>query len=395
MSSEPKGRRGRALLRAIVWSPVIAIPMAAFVWFRDAAAPSAFGRHYVPTLIFVLAGWICLWIAQHFVFPRIVKPDAVGPRTMLLRLVFYLGAMLAGFAAAALVVNATIVPDLLSGPRQIAMLGMYGVLFITMSLAIGFAVALYHRVEERARADQELKLARRIQSSFLPANLLELPLLDVSGLNVPSKQVSGDFYDLVPTGESALLIAIADVAGKGVPAALLSSMLQASLRTQAPSVASVASILGNINALVYRNAAVEQFATFFLAHLDLGSRRLSYANAGHNYPVLFRAGGGHEVLDHGGPLIGIQDSVAYEESAVSLGPGDRLLLYTDGISEAANPSGELFGEERLCRLVESMPTNLPSRAVTQRILEDLRRHAGTAEQADDMTLVVIQMRSSA
>ena len=78
VSSEPKGRRGRALLRAIVWSPVIAIPMAAFVWFRDAAAPSAFGRHYVPTLIFVLAGWICLWIAQHFVFPRIVKPDAVG-----------------------------------------------------------------------------------------------------------------------------------------------------------------------------------------------------------------------------------------------------------------------------------------------------------------------------
>lgn len=385
-------RAARGLIRVLLGSPLIALPITGFIWFRDSGSLPTFGRYYLLSLIFVVSGWLGLWAAQHFVSPRLFRSDATGTRLMALRVAFYGGAMILGFVIAVLIVNATLAPGLLEGPRDAAMVGMYGLLFITLTLGIGTAVAFYRRVEERAREDQELQLARRIQSSFVPARLPQFPKVQIGGLNVPSRQVSGDFFDVVPAGDSTALIAIADVAGKGMPAALLSSMLQASLRTQSMSNASVAQILGNINALIYRHSAVEQFATFFLARLDLGQGRLSYTNAGHNYPVLFRANGGRLELDRGGPMIGILESVDYEEAAITLAGGDRLLLYTDGLTEAANARRELFGEERLCQLVESMPTTLPPDDAARRIVEEVRRFAVPGEPADDMTLMLLSIR---
>jgi hypothetical protein len=382
----------RALIRLLLGSPVIAVPITAFIWFRDSGSLPTFGRYYLLSLIFVVSGWLGLWVAQHFVVPRILKSDATGTRTMARRVALYVGAMIFGFAIAVIIVNATLAPGLLEGPRDAAMVGMYGLLFITLALGIGFAVAFYRRVEGRAREDQELQLARRIQSSFVPDRLPQFPKVQIGGLNVPSRQVSGDFFDVVPAGDSAALIAIADVAGKGMPAALLSSMLQASLRTQSMFNAPVAGILRNINALIYRHSAVEQFATFFLARLDLGQSRLSYANAGHNYPVLFRAGGGRLELDRGGPMIGILESVDYEEAVITLAGGDRLLLYTDGLTEAANARRELFGEERLCQLVESLPATLSPDDAVRRVVEEVRRFAIAGEPADDMTLMLLSMR---
>jgi len=382
----------RALIRLLLGSPLIALPISAFVWFRDSGSLPTFGRYYLLSLIFVLAGWLGLWVTQHFVSLPFLKSDATGTRTMALRVAIYGASMVLGFVVAALLANATFAPRLLREPRDAAMVGMYGLLFITLSLGIGFAVAFYRRVEERAREDQELRLARRIQSSFLPASLPQFPTVEIGGLNVPSRQVSGDFFDVVLAGDSAVLIAIADVAGKGMPAALLSSMLQASLRTQAMSNAPVARILGNINELIYRRGTIEQFATFFLARLDLGLRQLSYANAGHNYPVLFRASGGRLELDRGGPMLGILESVDYEEAAVTLAVGDRLLLYTDGLTEAANNRHEMFGEERLCQLVESLPATLSCDDAVRRIVDEVRRFAIAGEPADDMTLILLRMQ---
>ena len=207
-----------------------------------------------------------------------------------------------------------------------------------------------------------------------------------------SKEVSGDFYDVVPDGQGGWLLAIADVAGKGVPAALLTSMLQASLRTQAGVTRSVAAILANINRLVYRSTAENQFATFFLAHVDEANLRLSFSNAGHNWPIVFRDDGQREFLVKGGVVVGILEDASFEESSVALQPGDRLVFYTDGVSEAQAPSGELFGEERLYELIASLPRELSAHEVTDRIVARVNEFLGGAEAGDDITLMVLRVR---
>ena len=153
----------------------------------------------------------------------------------------------------------------------------------------------------------------------------------------------------------------------------------------------VPQFLANINTLIYRHTAVEQFATFFLARLDDASGRLAFTNAGHNPPLLFRAAGGRTRLERGGPVVGILEAASYEEDEVTLAPGDWLVLYTDGITEARDGRGDLFGEERLCALVESARADLPSQELSRRILEAVRRHAGDRDPADDMTLLTLRM----
>jgi sigma-B regulation protein RsbU (phosphoserine phosphatase) len=218
-----------------------------------------------------------------------------------------------------------------------------------------------------------------------------MPRLEVHAVNVSSKEVSGDFYDVVPAGERAFLLAIADVAGKGVPAALLSSMLQASLRTQAHTHASVATILENINSLVYRSTAVNQFATFFLARIEEDAMRVTFSNAGHNFPILFRRDGSRVTLERGGTVVGILEAARFEEEAVELRPGDRVVLYTDGVNEAENEAGELYGDERLTALVAALPRELSAREVTERILEGVRDHLAGLEAGDDMTVLVLRV----
>jgi sigma-B regulation protein RsbU (phosphoserine phosphatase) len=203
--------------------------------------------------------------------------------------------------------------------------------------------------------------------------------------------VGGDLYDVVEAGDGSWFVAIADVSGKGVPAALLSSMLQASLRTQAANVRSPAEILRNINHLMYRSTAVQQFATFFLARVDGERMELSFSNAGHNWPVLLRPGDERRFLERGGLILGFQERVEFEEERVGLLPGDLVVLYTDGISEAADASGEQFGEERLYATLSAMPRTLPAREVTERVLATLREFLDGTEAQDDITLLVLKV----
>ena len=259
-----------------------------------------------------------------------------------------------------------------------------------MAVSLQNALLVRDRVEV-VRIEEELRLARQIQSSFLLSQFPAMSRFQVHALNIPSKEVAGDFYDLVPAGDGSFVLAIADVAGKGVPAALLSSMLQASLRTQAASINSVGEMLRNMNSLVYRGTAVHQFATFFLARIDQHRLGMTFSNAGHNYPIVARVGGEQVLLERGGLLLGITEAAQYEEGTVSLHTGDRVVLYTDGITEATNGGQELFGEERLLDLVRALPRELSAREVAERILEELRRFLGQEEPRDDMTLLVLQV----
>src|SRR5512143_3791474 len=167
-------------------------------------------------------------------------------------------------------------------------------------------------------------------------------------------------------------------------------MLQASLRTQASSVRSVAEILRNMNSLVYRGTAVHQFATCFIAPVAARGPT-AFSNAGHNYPVVGRFGGGDLLLDRGGLVLGIMEAVEYEEEFIQLEAGDRLVLYTDGITEAANAEQELFGEERLREVLRGLPSDLPARQVADRIFEALHAFLDGAEARDDQTLMVVRM----
>ncbi len=259
-----------------------------------------------------------------------------------------------------------------------------------MSISLQNGLLLRDRVAV-ARMEEELNLARRIQSSFLPSHFPRMNRFEVYAVNTPSRQVGGDYYDLVPAGDGAYFMAIADVSGKGVPAALLTSMLQASLRTQADSARSVSGILNNINSLVYRSTSVEQFATFFLARVDEDTLRMSFTNAGHNYPVLCRNGGERVLLERGGMLLGAFDGVHYEEETVDLSPGDRVILYTDGITEAMNKAEEEFGEERLWEITRALPAGLSAREITSRILDAVSGFLEGAEPQDDVTLMVLRV----
>jgi serine phosphatase RsbU (regulator of sigma subunit) len=258
-----------------------------------------------------------------------------------------------------------------------------------MGVSLQNALLVSDRVEV-VRLEEELRLARQIQRSFLVSEFPEMARFEVHALNIPSKEVGGDLYDLVPTGDGGLVLAVADVAGKGVPAALLSSMLQASLRTQAASIPSVSEILRNINALVYRGTSVHQFATFFIARVHADGRMV-FSNAGHNYPVLARRNGSEVLLERGGLVLGVMEQVDYAEDSVHLDTGDRVVLYTDGITEAADASSELFGEERLYQVIRGLPHHLSAREVAERILEALEEFLGGVEPRDDMTLMVLRV----
>jgi phosphoserine phosphatase RsbU/P len=259
-----------------------------------------------------------------------------------------------------------------------------------MSVSLQNALLVRER-EQVVRIEEELRLARQIQRSFLHSEFPTPPRFDVHAVNIPSKEVGGDFYDLVPARDGVFLLAIADVAGKGVPAALLSAMLQASLRTQAGSIVSVSEILRNINSLVYRATAVHQFATFFIARVENDTLHMTFSNAGHNYPVVVRREGEPLFLERGGTVLGILDGAGYEEERVRLRTGDLMVLYTDGISEAMNRHGELFGDARLYELVGGFPHHLCAREVAEKIFASLREFLDGEEARDDMTLMVLRV----
>jgi sigma-B regulation protein RsbU (phosphoserine phosphatase) len=259
-----------------------------------------------------------------------------------------------------------------------------------VSVSLQNALLLRDRVAV-ARFEEELNLARQIQRNSLLSEFPVLRRCEVHALTLPSKHVGGDLYDVVEAGDGSWFVAIADVSGKGVPAALLSSMLQASLRTQAANVRSPAEILRNINHLMYRSTAVQQFATFFLARVDGERMELWFSNAGHNWPVLLRQGDERRFLERGGLILGFQERVEFEEERVSLLPGDLVVLYTDGISEAADAAGEQFGEERLYAALSAMPRTLSAREVTERVLATLREFLDGTEAQDDITLLVLKV----
>jgi sigma-B regulation protein RsbU (phosphoserine phosphatase) len=236
--------------------------------------------------------------------------------------------------------------------------------------------------------ENELALARDIQMRLVPATPLLVGGWEVHGRVVPARQVGGDYFDYFPLPGGRFGVAIADVSGKGVPASLLMANVQASLRAFCNGETPPPEAISRVNRSVARSAADGRFITLFYAEIDPAARVLRYVNAGHNYPLLRRPDGGLEELATGGLIIGLFEEAPYVEGELSFGPGDALLLYSDGISEALDTRGQEFGEDRIKSVWRSC-CPLPSAAVIGHLFEEVARFRGSAVQSDDMTAVVV------
>ena len=202
------------------------------------------------------------------------------------------------------------------------------------------------------RHEQEIGEARSIQEGFLPKTIPQLPGYELASAWQSARIVGGDYFDVLSFGGETLGLCIADVAGKGLPAALLMSNLQAAVRGLASADLPSDELCARLNALLCRNMASDRFITFFYAHLDGASRVLQYVNAGHNPPIVLHQDGSHYRLTEGGGVFGVFPDQRFALGTTRLDPGDRVVLYTDGVTEASDPDYEEFGEERLIRLLQ-------------------------------------------
>jgi sigma-B regulation protein RsbU (phosphoserine phosphatase) len=235
------------------------------------------------------------------------------------------------------------------------------------------------------RQQREVEEASLIQRGLLPTAIPQVGGVQLAVAWQPAYGVGGDCFDTLAFGQ-VLGISIADIAGKGLPAALLMSNLQAAVRAFAQDSTSPSSICTSVNRLLCRNMAPGRFATFCYARIDVPNGRITFSNAGHNPPLLVRANGSVEKLSGGGMVLGVFPDIAYEQVELSLQPKDRLVFYTDGISEALDGNGEEYGDDRLAEVAARART-LDAAGLKDALLNDVTQFADGKFQ-DDATLIV-------
>jgi sigma-B regulation protein RsbU (phosphoserine phosphatase) len=250
-------------------------------------------------------------------------------------------------------------------------------------------VELHEQLIEKKRLQGQLEVARQVQLELLPPNDPQLPGYDISAYNFPTEEVSGDYYDWVRIYEDQIGIVIADVSGKGVPAAILMAFLRASLRAASQIGYATNISMAKVNSLLWESIERNQFVTAFYGILDATNKTLSFSNAGHNWPILIKAGGEIRFLDEGEQPLGMFQHTRYHQYHVLLEPGDVLVLYTDGASEAESPGGEEFGRERLVEAVKNS-LDKPAREMIASIQMAVLEWTASAGANDDVTFFVIK-----
>jgi len=242
---------------------------------------------------------------------------------------------------------------------------------------------------------RDLEIARDIQRWLLPATPPQVRGLDIAFAARPANTVAGDFYDVfarpaIDSAEPHFLLAVADVAGKSIPAALLMATFQASLKTLSETSCSLADLVTGMNHYACTNSQNGlRFTTAFLAEFDPASRALTYTNAGHNAPILRRGSGAIERLSNGGLPLGMWADKTYEAGNVILQPGDWLVIFTDGVVEAVNGSDEEYGEQRLLNVLQGGVAATPDELL-RRMMSDLDAFVGATPQHDDVTCMLVK-----
>lgn len=255
-------------------------------------------------------------------------------------------------------------------------------------------VAIVQDTTERnklLRMEQELNLAREIQYNLMPHSNPDIEGYDIAGSTVPSKEVGGDYYDFLHMAEGDFVFCLGDISGKGMPAALLMSNLQATVRGQTLLERSPQDCLYYANKLLYFNTPSNRFATFFLGHLDVTTHTLIYANAGHIPPLLVDSQGEITQLKDGEIVLGVLQEHRYQQEKFYVPEQSTLILFSDGVTEAMSKDGEEYGEERLNRVVRKYAST-DAASLIREIVSDIEKHTETLNLSDDMTIVVVKRR---
>lgn len=263
---------------------------------------------------------------------------------------------------------------------------------LVSTLAANAAVAIereqiYHRLIYQQRIQEELALARRIQQSLLPPNA-KIAGLDIHGISVPSEQVGGDYYDFFALSKKDIAFVMSDVVGKGIPAALIMAGVRGSLRVEARTTYSIGQILEHVNSFVHSTSQPGEFVTIHYGVIDVEKEQITYSNAGHNPAMLLSKTGEVTLLAQGGVPIGAFPEGKWIETTVPFHRGDVLLLYTDGVTEAENPTGQMFSTKRLISLLQTC-IGKSSQEIIQTIQNEVFKFTEGKAITDDMTLLAI------
>jgi len=292
------------------------------------------------------------------------------------------------FSEAVSVVKQVIVPMVIANS-----LGMAVFAFVVRNLIHERNTAAEKELYRRAleRTEYEMETARGIQQSFLPESPPKIAGFELGALNKPARQVGGDFYDFIPISEGKMGIVIADVSGKGVPAALFMALSRAIVRANVHETITTSEAIEKANHLIAEEAKFGMFVTLFYAVLDSKRRLLQYVNAGHNPPLMLKHLASDLILlNANGIALGALDDIRLEQKEVGLVADDIVVLYTDGIIEAVNDKGEQFGMDRLEKII-SNNTNLPAQQLADQINDEVQRFAQGQQQFDDLTLIVLKV----
>jgi sigma-B regulation protein RsbU (phosphoserine phosphatase) len=245
---------------------------------------------------------------------------------------------------------------------------------------------LYREALEKARLEQEMRIAAEIQQALFPRADHMGSFFQASAASVPCRSIGGDFFDYIDF-KRGFGFALGDVAGKGPPAALLSALMQGIFAAQAASTLEPAATMELVNTALVRRGIESRFVTIFYGLLNPDGT-LTYCNAGHNPPVLFGRGGVRR-LEVGGPIVGLFDGVPFEQEQLQLAAGDRLVIFSDGVSEASNVAGEEYGDARIIEALQDTDEESPP-AVLARLLASVKSYASGAPQSDDITAMVLK-----
>jgi sigma-B regulation protein RsbU (phosphoserine phosphatase) len=248
---------------------------------------------------------------------------------------------------------------------------------------------LYEQEKSLQRMQEEIKFAARIQNDLLPKKFPQLPGYDIAGKSIPAQAIGGDYFDFIPIDGSRIGVCLGDVTGKGLPAALLMSNVQATLRGQTLVSISPKECIMRSNRLLYQSTSPEKFVTLFYGMLDTEKHSIWFSNAGHDNPYLISANGEMKRLKTGGTVLSVMEEFPFEEEMVELKPGDVIVIYSDGITEAMNSADELYGEERLVEVLKKSK-DLSAKELIDMVVSEAREHAAGHPQSDDMTIVVVR-----
>jgi phosphoserine phosphatase RsbU/P len=268
-----------------------------------------------------------------------------------------------------------------------------GVLAESFNLMTGSISGLIEEQKKRQRLENEISIAREVQSQLFPRVLPKVPGVDIQAICKAARSVSGDYYDFIQLSPTHIAIALADISGKGISAALLMASLQAALRSQlltaGSETTSTAELVARLNRHLVRNTGDDRFATFFIAVYDSATRTLRYTNAGH-LPSFLISRDGPLQLSKGGMVLGVIEDCCYDEEMVHVADSSILVLYSDGLVEPENVYGEEFGIKRLQQAAVYVQAS-PPKVVAESLMTAAEEWAGTPEQADDMTVIVARL----